>query len=68
VAYHVNAVPVKDNENKRTRNASVSANSPNCAKNWSICSRVLFPWSPENFVNSGIMVPYGYGRRSKWLP
>jgi hypothetical protein len=34
VAYHANAVPVKDNENKRTRNASVSANSPNCAKNW----------------------------------
>jgi hypothetical protein len=26
-------VPVKDNENKRTRNASVSANSPNWAKN-----------------------------------
>jgi hypothetical protein len=61
VAYHVNAVPVKDNENKRTRNASVSTNSPNCAKNWSICSRVLFPWSPENFANSGILVPCGYG-------
>jgi hypothetical protein len=25
VAYHANVVPVKDNENKRTRNASVSA-------------------------------------------
>jgi hypothetical protein len=61
VAYHVNAVPVKDNENKRTQNASVSANSPNCAKNWSMCSRVLFSRSPENFTNSGILVPVGMG-------
>jgi hypothetical protein len=61
VAYHVNAVPVKDNENKRTRNALVSANSRNCAKNWSMCSRVLFPWSLENFANSGILVPVGMG-------
>jgi hypothetical protein len=43
VAYYANAVPVEDNENKRTRNTSVSANSPNCAKNSPICSRVLFP-------------------------
>jgi hypothetical protein len=61
VVYHANEVPVKDNENKRTRNASVSANSPNCAKNWTMCSRVFFPWSPENFANSGILVPWGYG-------
>jgi hypothetical protein len=67
MAYHVNAVPVKNNENKRTRNTSVSANSLNCAKNWSMCSHVLFPWSPENFANSGILVPYVYGRRSNWL-
>ena len=67
VAYHVNVVPIKDNENKRTRNASVSANSPNCAKNWSMRSRVLFPWSPEKIANSGILVPYGYGRQSNWL-
>jgi hypothetical protein len=67
VAYHVNAVPVKDNENNRTRNASVLANSPNYAKNWSMCSRVLFPWSPENFANLGILVPCEYGRRSNWL-
>jgi hypothetical protein len=33
VAYQANAVPVKDNENKRTLNASMLANSPNCAKN-----------------------------------
>jgi hypothetical protein len=59
--YHANTVPVKDNENKRTRNASVSANSPNCAKNWHMCSRVFFPWSPENFANSGILVLCGYG-------
>jgi hypothetical protein len=67
VAYHANAIPVKDNENKRTRNASVLANSPNYAKNWSICSRMLFPWSPEFFANSSILVPSGYERRSNWL-
>jgi hypothetical protein len=61
VVYHANVVPVKDNKNKRTRNASMSANSPNCARNWPMCSRVLFPWSPENFANSGILVPYGCG-------
>jgi hypothetical protein len=42
VAYHANAVPVNDNENKCTWNTSVSANSPNCARNWPMCSRVLF--------------------------
>jgi hypothetical protein len=61
VAYHANAVPVKDNENKRMQNASVSANSPNYAKNWPMCSRVFFSWSPENFANSDILVPWGYG-------
>ena len=61
VAYHVNAVPIKDNENKRIRNASVSANSPNCAKNWSMCSRVLFSWSPENFANSVFWSLVGMG-------
>jgi hypothetical protein len=61
VAYHANAGPVKDNENKRTRNTSVSVNSPNCAKNWHMCSRMLFSWSPENLANSDILVPYGYG-------
>jgi hypothetical protein len=61
VGYHANAIPVKDNENKCTRNASVSANSPNCSKSWPMCSRVLFPWSPENFANSGILVSYEYG-------
>jgi hypothetical protein len=61
VAYHANTVPVKVNENRCTRNASVPANSHNCAKNWPMCSCVLFPWSPENFANSGILVPCGYG-------
>jgi hypothetical protein len=61
VAYHANAVPVKDNKNKHARNASVSANSPNCAKNWPMCSRVLLPWLPKNFANSDILVPCGYG-------
>jgi hypothetical protein len=59
VAYHANAVPVKDNENKHTQNVSMSTNSLNCARNWPMCSRVLFPWSPEIFVNSGILVPCG---------
>jgi hypothetical protein len=63
VTYHANAVPFKDNENKRTQNASVSTNSPNCARNWPKCSCVLFPWSPENFTNSGILVVTpGFGR------
>jgi hypothetical protein len=33
MAYHVNAVLVRDNDNKRMWNTSVSANSPNCARN-----------------------------------
>jgi hypothetical protein len=41
VAYLANAVLVKDNENRRTRNASVSANSPNCA-NIGLCVRACF--------------------------
>jgi hypothetical protein len=57
VAYHANAVSIKDNENKRTRNASLSADSPNCARNWPMCSCVLLPWSLEFFVNLGILVP-----------
>jgi hypothetical protein len=47
VAYHANVVPVKDNKNKCMWNASVSANSPNCARNWPMCSRVLFPCERE---------------------
>jgi hypothetical protein len=61
VAYHANAIHVKDNENKHTRYASVSTNSANCTKNWPMCSHVLFLWSPENFANSGILVHCGYG-------
>jgi hypothetical protein len=61
VAYHANAVLIKDNENKRTWNASVSAISHNCANNWHMCSRVLLPWLPENFANSDILIPCGYG-------
>jgi hypothetical protein len=59
LAYHAKVVPVWDSENKRTQNASISANLPNRAKNWHICSCVLLPWSPKNFVNSGILVPMG---------
>jgi hypothetical protein len=47
VAYHVNAFPVRDNENKQTRDSSVPANSPNCARNWPMCSCVLLLWSPK---------------------
>ena len=61
MAYHANTVPVKDNENKRTRNASVSANSPNCARNWPcvhVCSflghpkilRIRVSWFPGVWV------------------
>jgi hypothetical protein len=41
VAYHANAVPVKDNENKRTRNASVSANLLIVLRT-SLCVRACF--------------------------
>jgi hypothetical protein len=61
LAYHVKVVPVWDSENKHTQNASISANLPNRAKNWHICSCVLLPWSPKNFVNLGILVPMGMG-------
>jgi hypothetical protein len=43
VAYHANVVLVNHNENKRTRNASVSANSPNCARNWPMCVGTCSP-------------------------
>jgi hypothetical protein len=26
-----------------------------------MCLRVFFPWSPKNFTNSGILVPWGMG-------
>jgi hypothetical protein len=57
VVYHANVVPIRDNENKRTRNASMPANSPNYARNWSMCSCMLLPWSPEFFANSSILIP-----------
>jgi hypothetical protein len=59
VAYHANAVPVRHNENKQTKNVSVLANSSNCARNMPMCSRMLLPWSLENFANSSILVPVG---------
>jgi hypothetical protein len=61
VVYHAKAVPIRDKENKQTRNASPSANSPMCARNWPICSCVLLPFSPENIETSGILAPCGYG-------
>jgi hypothetical protein len=61
VAYHANVVPIKGNENKRTQKASLSVNSPNCASKWLMCSWVLFPWSPKNFENLGILVPVDTG-------
>jgi hypothetical protein len=62
--YHAKEVPVRDKENKRTRNDSPSANSPRCARNWPICSCVLLPFSTENLENSCILAPYGYGTMS----
>jgi hypothetical protein len=59
-AYHAKAVLVRDKENKRIRNASPSANSPRCARNWPMCLGVLLPFSPENLENSGILAPCGY--------
>jgi hypothetical protein len=59
-AYHAEVVSVRDNENKHMQNASLSANSSKCARKCPKCSCVLLPWSPENFVNSGILVPFGY--------
>jgi hypothetical protein len=59
--HHANAVPVKDNENKCTRNASVSANFPNCARNWPTCSRVLLPWSPKILRTRVSWFPVGMG-------
>jgi hypothetical protein len=47
--------------------ASLSTNSPNCARNLPICSYVLLPCSPENFEKSGILVPCGYGTMSNQL-
>jgi hypothetical protein len=58
--YHAKAVPVRDKENKRTRNASLSTNLPRCARNWPMCSCVLLAFSPENLENSGILAPRGY--------
>jgi hypothetical protein len=60
-AYHAKAIPVRDKENKRTRNVSPSINSPRCARNWPICLCVLCSFSPENLENSGILAAYGYG-------
>jgi hypothetical protein len=59
MAYQANAVPNRDSENKWTWNTSLSANSPNCARNYHMCSCVFLLCSPENFVNSGILVPWG---------
>jgi hypothetical protein len=60
-AYQAKAIPVRDKENKRTRKASPSTNSPRCSRNWPTCLCVLLPLSPENLENSGILVPCGYG-------
>jgi hypothetical protein len=59
VAYQESAVPVRDSENKQTWNASVSANSPNYARNWPMCSCVLLSLSPKDFANSVSLFP-GY--------
>jgi hypothetical protein len=61
VAYHANVVPFKDNENKRTRNASVSVNSLNCAKNWPMCSLCSFLGHPKNLRIRVSWFPVGMG-------
>ena len=42
------AVPVKDKENKRTFNSFIELASPNCARYWLTCSKVLLLSSPLN--------------------
>jgi hypothetical protein len=37
-AYQVNAVPIRDIENKRTQKAYLSTSSPSCTNNWTTCS------------------------------
>jgi hypothetical protein len=64
--YHAKVVSVRDKENKRTRKASPSSNSPSCARNWPTCSCVLLPLSLENLENSSILAPCGYGTVSNW--
>jgi hypothetical protein len=58
-------VPVRDNEDKRTQKTLLSANSPNCARNWPTWSWVLLVPSPENLVKFGTLVPRGYGMTSQ---
>jgi hypothetical protein len=41
VTYHADAVSIRDNENKRTRYAYLSTNSPRCTNNWFMCSCVF---------------------------
>jgi hypothetical protein len=59
--YHAKVVLVKDKENKRTRKASPTTNSPRCARNWPTCSCVLLPLSSYNLENSGILALAGMG-------
>jgi hypothetical protein len=46
-AYHAKEVLVRDKENKRTRNASTSANSPRCVLGTGLCVRVCFSHSHQ---------------------
>jgi hypothetical protein len=50
----------------RTRKASMSTNSPNCARNWPIYLWVPLLPSPENLEKSGTLVPRRYGTTSHW--
>ena len=59
------AVPVKDKENKRTFNSFIELASPNYARYWLTCSKVLLLSSPLNFTNSGNLKPAGYVTASK---
>jgi hypothetical protein len=64
VTYHAKAIPIRDKENKRIRNASPLANLPRCAINWPTYPCVLLPLSPENLENADILVSCSYGTMS----
>ena len=50
---HEKAVPVKDNENRRTLGASLEPAYPNFAKDILTCSHVVLEFSPLNLMKSG---------------
>jgi hypothetical protein len=61
------AAPVRDNENILILYTSVMPMSLTCARNYPICSYVIFASSLMNLARSGTQKPHGYGIVSKYL-